>query len=402
MKIRSITCFYDPNRREAQSDLGRLTELVRSARSSFQSSGYEVQSTRLATTPFSSFKPPDRDLVRFVQQLEVSAIEHGFLHLAVGPATPERPDFIALVPRILEATKDTFCTGSLITRRNEISLLAVQACAEVIVRNAAITSDGFTNLRFAAIANVRPYCPFFPAGYAGGSQAAFSLAVEGADLATTAFSEAKNLSRAKKNLLDAIEKHARTLLRLCKDLTKNFQAKFMGFDFSLAPFPREYCSMAGALESLGVGAFGKAGSLAGAAFLASSLDEGRWKKVGFNGLMLPILEDEVLARRSSEGTLTLKDLLMYSAVCGVGLDTIPLPGDITSMQVAAILLDIASLASRLNKQLTARLMPVLGKKAGEPTEFHFEYFANGRVMEPYAQPLAGLLSGRESYKLRPR
>lgn len=402
MKIRSITCFYDPTRSDAQAALGQLAELARAGKEAFRSAGYYVQSTRLATTPFPLFKPPSKDLVAYIQALEETATGHDFSYLSVGPASPERLDFYSLLRRILEATHNTFCTGSLTTRRGEISLPAIQACAEAIVKHATITSDGFTNLRFAATANMKPCCPFFPAGFAGGSQPAYALAIESADLAVTAFKDAKNLARAKKNLLDTIEKHARNLLRICKDLSKNFHAKFMGFDFSLAPFPEEGNSIAGALERLGVSAFGTAGSLAAAAFLAGTLDEGRWKKTGYNGLMLPVLEDSILARRASEGSLTLKDLLTFSAVCGTGLDAVPLPGDVTAGQVAAILLDIASLSTRLNKPLTARLMPVPGKHAGEMTEFTFDYFANCKIMEPYALPIGNLFKSRETFTIRSR
>ena len=119
--------------------------------------------------------------------------------------------------------------------------------------------------------------------------------------------------------------------------------------------------------------------MAAAAFLADTLDRGEWRKTGFNGLMLPVLEDSTLAARSG-GTLGLKDLLLFSAVCGTGLDTIPLPGSVTAWQIEALLLDVAALAVRLNKPLTARLMPVPGKREGELTTFNFSYFSNGKLM----------------------
>jgi hypothetical protein len=96
--------------------------------------------------------------------------------------------------------------------------------------------------------------------------------------------------------------------------------------------------------------------------------------------MLPVLEDAVLAGRSKEGLLTVNDLLLWSAVCGTGLDTVPLPGDVTEDELAGILLDMAALAVRLDKPLTARLMPVPGLKAGDVTAFDFGYFANGQVL----------------------
>ncbi len=162
--------------------------------------------------------------------------------------------------------------------------------------------------------------------------------------------------------------------------------------------------MGAALEALGLPALGMSGSLAAAAFLADTLDRGAWMRTGFNGMMMPVLEDSHLATRAAQGTFGVHDLLMYSAVCGTGLDTVPLPGDSSPAQIEALLLDIAALALRLNKPLTARLMPIPGKAAGDPTSFEFSYFAPSKVMALPAAPLSGLLAGDEfiSIKARPR
>ena len=87
--------------------------------------------------------------------------------------------------------------------------------------------------------------------------------------------------------------------------------------------------------------------------------------------MLPVLEDPVLAQRWSEGTFGLDSLLAYSAVCGTGLDAIPLPGDVSQQQLERIIGDVASLAFKWHKPLTARLIPAPGKKAGDRTDFDF-------------------------------
>jgi len=118
--------------------------------------------------------------------------------------------------------------------------------------------------------------------------------------------------------------------------------------------------------------------------------------------MLPVLEDSILAERAAQGALDLKDLLLYSAVCGTGLDTIPLPGDTTAEEIAPLLLDLAALSQRLDKPLTARLMPIPGKSAGDTTGFNFEYFANSRVMAIDAQKISLHLSGDDDFYLSPR
>jgi uncharacterized protein (UPF0210 family) len=72
-------------------------------------------------------------------------------------------------------------------------------------------------------------------------------------------------------------------------------------------------------------------------------------------------------------------LLAYSAVCGTGLDTIPLPGDVSTEQMERMFADVASLASKWNKPLSARLQPVPGKKAGDMTEFQDPYLFNTTI-----------------------
>ena len=44
--------------------------------------------------------------------------------------------------------------------------------------------------------------------------------------------------------------------------------------------------------------------------------------------MLPVMEDLILADRAAQSppTFNLRDLLIFSTVCGVGLDTVPVPG----------------------------------------------------------------------------
>ena len=185
-------------------------------------------------------------------------------------------------------------------------------------------------------------------------------------------------------------------------LSEQFEIAFGGLDFTLAPYPTEAQSLGAAVERLGVRALGLHGSLAGAAFIADAVDRAHYAKTGFNGLMLPLLEDSTLAKRAEQGTLTLKDLLMYSAVCGTGLDTVPLPGDTGPEELTAILLDVAALAQRLAKPLTARLMPVPGKRAGERTTFDFPYFANSHILAVDAKPLRGLLAGAEHFHLEAR
>jgi hypothetical protein len=404
MKIRSITYFLNPHYPADEALLSNAGDFIASAVPAFQNEGYEVQTTRLATIPFPRLVPDlaGDALVKFAQALERSASSRGFDYLSLGPALPETIGSFDMLPDILSATSNVFVSGLVTTHTGELSLPAVRACARVIHAAKTITPDGFANLRFAALAKVLPGSPFFPASYHAGDYPAFALATEAADLAVEAFKGAGSLQQGRSSLIEAMQAHAKALQAIAQDLAARFELYFRGLDFSLAPYPDQARSIGSALESMGIPSLGLHGSLAAVAFLVEAMDRAQFSRAGFSGLFLPILEDAVLSLRAAEGTLGIKDLLLYAAVCGAGLDTVPLPGDTTPEQLEAIILDMAALAHRLGKPLTARLMPIPGKAAGDPTNFDFAYFSNSRVMPVQAEPLTNLLIGDEAIDLRPR
>lgn len=404
MRIRSITCFLNPGWPPDDDILNSAGAFISASRLAFEIAGYEVQTGRLATVPFPEILPSldTTTVVHLAQALESAAASLGYDYVSIGPALPTVLESYGVIPEVLAATENVFASGVIGFYKEGVSLPAIRACARVIHQAATINADGFSNLYFAALANVPPGAPFFPAAYHGGGPPSFALATEAADLAVDAFANAGSLQSACQNLIVSIEGHARALARVAEDQASRHGIAFGGLDFTLAPFPEVAQSIGTALEELGVPALGLRGSLTTAAILADTLDRAQFPRAGFNGLMMPVLEDAVLAARAVEGTLTLEELLMYSAVCGTGLDTVPLPGNTSSEELAAILLDLAALAQRLEKPLTARLMPIPGKEAGDLTDFDFPYFANSRVMPTRARPLEGLLAGTETFRLRRR
>jgi len=400
MRIRSITYFIHPRWPISELLLKKAGIFTQHAKEVFIQRGYPVQTVRIATPPFSTFID-EQDYTKAASRMAVLAHSEGFEYVSLGPALPDQIETYHAIPEMLGESGNLFFSGHLTTPAGEISLPAVRACAEVI-HQVAPFENGFANLRIAALANVRPWGPFFPAAYHEGKAPAFALALEAADLAVTAFSQANSLSEARNNLVESLESHAKALEETSKNMTRMYQVEFKGLDFSLAPFPTQERSIGYALEQLGLPALGLSGSLAAAAFLMDALDRAHFTRTGFNGLMLPFLEDAILAQRGMDGVLGITDLLLYSAVCGTGLDTVPLPGDATVEQIYAVLLDVAALALRLDKPLTARLMPIPGKKAGDETGFDFEYFANSRVLALPAKPLKGLFAGDETIEISPR
>jgi hypothetical protein len=67
-----------------------------------------------------------------------------------------------------------------------------------------------------------------------------------------------------------------------------------------------------------------------------------------------------------------------------------------------LLLDLSALALRLDKPLTARLMPAPGKKAGDETNFDFSFFKNSRVMALDSAGLHSPFNQNEVLQIRKR
>ncbi len=412
MKIRSITYFCNPRWPLDESILREAGEFLAQAKSAFESVGYEVQTTRLGTIPFpvllrsNDFSRPGRlksslhGAPRLAESLSKLLPQIGIAYASLGPALTGFPDSYAVIPEAIAASENIFFGGVMADKTRGIDMAAVRACAEVIVKCAPLDPNGFANLRFAALANVPPGAPFFPAAYhdASADAPAFAIATESADLAVAAFGTDETFDVQRSTWIAEITKHGQRLAEIADLLP----CSFGGIDFSLAPFPDDAHSLGNAVEKMGVPKIGLHGSLAAAAILTEAVDRADFPHAGFSGFMQPVLEDSVLAKRAAEGILTVKDLLLYSTVCGTGLDTVPLPGDISAEQIAALLLDLSALALRLDKSLTARLMPVPGKKAGDETNFDFGFFANSRVMALEAEALNGSFDAAGKIQIQSR
>jgi len=403
MNIRAITYFVDPAFPLSEERLRAAGKVTSEIKTALQDAGYAVQTVRLALPPFSRVLAGDAGkVVRLAQDLEAACFINKIDAASLGPARPtDPPEFFYAIPEAVGGTENVYAAALIADPMGGVSLPAVRLAAEVIHRIAALTPDGLSNQRFAALANVPAGSPFFPAAYHDGGSPLVSIGVEAADLAVSAFDEAASLADARARLIRAVEEHAQKIHNLTKKAGMR-GLQMGGIDFSLAPYPEAARSLGTALERLSGGPVGAHGTLAAAAFLADALDRAKFRHIGFSGLFLSLLEDAVLAARAAAGGLTMSDLLLYASVCGAGLDTIPLPGDVTPEALAAILVDVAALALRLNKPLVARLLPLPGKQAGDEVNFDYPYFAPTRVLAPRAAALGGLFAGKETFDLGPR
>jgi len=159
--------------------------------------------------------------------------------------------------------------------------------------------------------------------------------------------------------------------RLGREVARKHERTYLGIDTS--PAPGKDRSIAAAIEALTHEPFGNAGTLEACAAITAALKTVSVTTCGYSGLMLPVLEDPLLAQRAGEGRFTVRDLLLYSSVCGTGIDVAPIPGDTSVHTISGVLRDVAAQSVRLRKALSVRLFLVPGKKVGEMARFtdHF-------------------------------
>lgn len=384
--VRTITLGIAEHHPLSFETIQQAGALLRLANARYAEAGYEVQTVRISTRPiFDDLAQwSDGELVSYIQELQRMLDDAGLAFCSVGPAQAARANFplqrIDVIADLLAATTAINATVQLATSMDGLRVEAALACARVMQRLAHETAEGFGNFRFAALACVAPGSPFFPAAYHQGP-ASLSPGVQGAGIIARALQSYRQiggdmtqLSRISLYVREALVEQLTPAVELCRSFAAEQQIAFGGIDTSPAPMGED--SITAALELCGYGPVGSPGTLALAEALTSALKSTGFPTCGYCGLMLPVLEDAVLGKRWEEGTVATHQLLLYSAVCGTGLDTIPLPGDMEPAEIAHLLLDVAALAYRLNKPLSARLFPVPGKRAGERTAFTSPYLTN--------------------------
>lgn len=387
MLIRTITLgIADPHPLNPEA-IQQAATILQRASSRYAEAGYEVQTVRLSTRPIFD-DLADRSpaaLVDYTQGLQRVLDDAGMGFCSLGTAQAARPDFplerIELIADLLGPTGALNATVQLATAEDGMRAEAALPAARVMRRLAYETAEGFGNFRFAVLACVGPGSPFFPSAYHAGP-ASLSLGLQGAGVVAGALRAYKNsapidLNRIAELVRAALIEQASPVVTLGQALAREYGLAFGGIDLSPAPMGDD--SIVTALELCGYGPIGSPGTVAVAAALTTALKNTGLPTCGYCGLMLPVLEDAILGRRWEEGLVNTHQLLLYSAVCGTGLDTVPLPGDMEAEVIAYLLLDVASLALRLHKPLSARLFPVPGKQAGERTEFSSPYLTNTLV-----------------------
>ena len=376
--VRAITAFVTLDRARYETQIDETMKVLNAVKAEFAKRGYETQTLRIVTQPFAELVKGlnDKDALAFLRAFDELSEKRGF-NPNVGPAMLHDTDDPASMRLLAQAlsTLPHLNASAIIADDQGIHWKTIRESAKLVryLTDHSPRSQG--NFQFTATAMLKPYGPFYPGAWHNGAGRQFSLGFESANVVQQVFGATPgDFDASVAELTRQLRIHAKVGEQIGNAVAASTGWTFAGVDPT--PAPLGDVSIGDAIERYTGAKFGSNGTLIAALAITSAVKAVSVKQIGFSGLMLPVMEDKRLAQRWSENMYDIDSVLAYSAVCGTGLDTVPLPGDVSEERLVKIFGDVAGLAWKWRKPLSARLQPVSGKKAGDKTEFESQYLFN--------------------------
>ena len=387
--IRSLTIGLPIGRMAPAEISSRSRGVIGSAAQAFESAGLFVRTTRFTLPPVGVEGESEGAVPATIRWVDSIAAELGvrwyclpFDFVQQGSRRERLATALDLVTR-----HSKLFMNFMVADRSAVSIAAVNDVADLVVRISRKSNNGFDNFRVGASFGCPANAPFFPFSRHEGDVPAFSLALETTGLALEVAD-----SCGKRAQLDVfrdrlIERLADALLNIetiARDVAEKSGCAYRGVDASFAPFPDGRMSVAALVENLLGAPVGSHGTLFITNLLTdvirTALVQSGATPAGFNGVMYSLLEDDHLAAANSRRQVTLDGLVSFAAVCGCGVDMVPIPGTAFPEEVAAVMLDIAGLSQKLGKPLGARMLPIPNKTTNEFTAFNLDFLCDSRVV----------------------
>src|SRR5437868_7629722 len=263
-KIRAITAFVNLDWRDYQREIADALKMLRRAQVTFQSRGYQVQTIRIATQPFPDYirGMNTQQAVDFFKLVDGLAEQQKFA-MDIGPAMLNANDPASQADMLAEILANTkTLNGTVVVASDDgVRWGAIAAAALVMKKLETSTEHSQGNFRFAAIANVPPLSPFFPAAYHTGFGHQFAIAIESAPVVAAAVKDVPDLASARQRITDALAAVAFDIEHHAGRVDSETGWSYMGIDLSPAPSPAKDASMGAAIEELTKQPFGLSGTL---------------------------------------------------------------------------------------------------------------------------------------------
>jgi uncharacterized protein len=352
--------------------------------------GIQVVNKRISISPialvgaaFSSDQMVEiaKELNDIAQTVDIDFIGGFSALVEKGMATGDR-SLIAALPRALAQTGRVCASVNVATTKAGINMDAVLLMAQAIKEAAALTADadGLACAKLCVFANIPEDMPFMAGAYlgVGVADAVINVGVSGPGVVKRAIE--RNLENGPMTLGNIAEVIKRTACKVTRvgeligrEVAKNLDVRFGVVDLSLAPTPTVGDSIGEIFQALGLSHIGVPGSTAALAMLNDAVKKGgafaSSHVGGLSGAFIPVSEDLHIANAAHQGFLSLAKLEALTSVCSVGLDMVPVPGDITEETLAGIIADEMAIGMINAKTTACRIIPVPGKQAGDSVYF---------------------------------
>ncbi len=290
---------------------------------------------------------------------------------------------IHAIPEALAETDRVCASVNVASTRAGINMDAVIMMGHAIKKAAQLTADrdGIASAKLCVFANIPQDIPFMAGAYLGigEADAVINVGVSGPGVVKKAIDRALEVNPKLDlgHLSEIIKKTAYKVTRvgelIGREVAEKLKIPFGVVDLSLAPTPNVGDSVGEIFQSLGLKNIGAPGSTAALALLNDAVKKGgafaSSHVGGLSGAFIPVSEDLNIADAVKTGELSIEKLESMTAVCSVGLDMVPIPGDTSVDTIAAIIADEMAIGVINKKTTAARLIPVPGKKAGENAYF---------------------------------
>ncbi|MBO4837585.1 MAG: PFL family protein [Clostridia bacterium] len=358
-------------------------DLVRVGEQLEEELGIPIVNKRISVTPVSLICQDDpmpiaRWLDRAAGETGVNFLG-GYSALMHKGATRADERLLASIPEALAGTERLCSSVSVASTRSGINMNAVREMGSIIRRTAELTAgrDGLGCAKLVVFANAVEDNPFMAGAFCGVGEpeAAINVGISGPGVVKTALEEVRGAPFDV--VAETVKRTAFKITRVgqlvAREASDRLGIPFGIVDLSLAPTPARGDSVAHILTEMGLEMAGAPGTTAALALLNDAVKKGGVMASnhvgGLSGAFIPVSEDIGMIEAARAGALTLEKLEAMTCVCSVGLDMIAIPGDTSADTISGILADEMAIGMVNSKTTAVRIIPAIGKKAGDGVEF---------------------------------
>ncbi|MCL2034058.1 MAG: PFL family protein [Oscillospiraceae bacterium] len=348
--------------------------------------GIPIINKRISVTPVAILAAASGgDPVKYAKTLDRAAREvgvnfvGGFSALVHKGFSKGDEALIRSIPEALSETQFVCSSVNIGSTSAGINLDAVKMMGEAILEAAKRTADRecIGAAKLVVFCNAPEDNPFMAGAFHGPGEpeCVINVGVSGPGVVRSALSKTRGLNITE--ISDVIKKTAFKITRMGQ-LVGAEAAEMLGVpfgivDLSLAPTPEVGDSVAHILEEIGLEQCGAHGTTATLALLNDAVKKGgvmaSSKVGGLSGAFIPVSEDAGMIEAARSGALSIEKLEAMTSVCSVGLDMVIIPGDTSADVISAIIADEAAIGMINSKTTAVRVIPAIGKKAGEELNF---------------------------------